>query len=437
MERTITLTMHELRVVQVLQQLVEHKITNKEAARELGLSVRQVQRKKKRYVLDGEQSVVHYSKGKSSGQGFPPEFKQKIIKIYREEYNGWNFSHFREHLEDDHDIYISQTSVYNILTKAGIKSPKKKRHRPNPHPPRPRRECPGELVQTDASDHKWIELAGVKHHAHGMIDDATGIVLSCVLDRQETIHGYQLAMKDMIKDYGLPECLYADNRDVFKSNKKLTIEEELAGKTVNTTRFGGTLKRLGIGLITTSVPQAKGRIERLWETFQDRLVKELRKEQITSLDEANRYIREVFLPRYNKRHASKIDYTKSKFIPVPQDFNYNIELATTIYRRVNHHSYFQIRNKTFVAVCNDKPLRLNYQTPIEIYECLDGIYRIKHEDKWYKLKEVKRIKAIEPPKPKRSRAEVNASKAHKLSSNHPWRMNRKELYKLGYDVLQH
>ena len=150
MERTITLTMHELRVVQVLQQLVEHKITNKEAARELGLSVRQIQRKKKRYVLDGEQSVVHYSKGKSSGQGFPPEFKQKIIKIYREEYNGWNFSHFREHLEDDHDIYISQTSVYNILTKAGIKSPKKKRHRPNPHPPRPRREWPGELVQTDA-----------------------------------------------------------------------------------------------------------------------------------------------------------------------------------------------------------------------------------------------------------------------------------------------
>ena len=422
MERTITLTMHELKTAQVLQQLIEHKITNREAARELDLTIRQVQRKKKRYLLEGETSVIHRSKGISSGRGLSKKLKQEIIRLYLEEYNGWNFIHFREHLEDDHNIFISQTSIYNILTGAGIKSSRKKKHLPKSHPPRPRRECPGELVQTDASNHCWIELAGVKHQAHGMIDDATGTVLSCVLDTQETIHGYQLAMKDMIKDYGLPECLYADNRNVFKSSQKLTVEEELAGKTVNTTRFGGTLKRLGIDLITTSVPQAKGRIERLWETFQDRLVKELWKEQITSLDEANCYIREVFLPRYNKRHASKIDYTKSKFIPVPPDFNYDIELATTIYRRIYHHSYFHIEGKTFVIMDENKPLRLNCQTPIEIYQCLDGIYRIKYHENWCELKEVEYKPAkTAKPKRKRSQAKIDAAEARKPSPNHPWR----------------
>ena len=120
MERTITLTMRELKTAQVLQQLIEHKITNQEAARELGITIRQVQRKKQRYLLEGETSVIHRSKGVSSGRGFSTELRQEIIRLYLEEYNGWNFIHFREHLEDNHGIFISQTSVYNILTGAGI-----------------------------------------------------------------------------------------------------------------------------------------------------------------------------------------------------------------------------------------------------------------------------------------------------------------------------
>ena len=130
MEGTITFTMKQLKTTNILQQLTEGKIKNSDAARELGLTVRQVQRKKKDFMLLGPKSVVHKSKGKPSGRGYSSSLKEEIVAIYRSEYTGWNFSHFNEFLEYEHGITVSQSVIYNTLTKSGIKSPSRKRHNP-------------------------------------------------------------------------------------------------------------------------------------------------------------------------------------------------------------------------------------------------------------------------------------------------------------------
>ena len=426
---SITLTMNEQRTVVVLQKLIDRSITNARAAELLGLSIRQVQRKKKAYLENGLGSIPHKSRGKPTNRGYSKEFKENIILLYKEEYIGWNFSHFRDILEDIYDVTVSRAFIYNLLSSAGYKSPRRKKHKPKGHPPRDRRENAGELVQVDASNHTWIELCGEKHHLHGAIDDATGIVLSCVLQKEETAYGYQLMLKEIIENYGIPECLYTDYRTVFQSNKKLTIEEELSGKEIGSTRFGIMLEHLGVDIISTMIPQAKGRIERLWGTFQDRLVKELSKARITSLDEANRYIREVFLPRYNARFASSIDYNKNRFVKVSDSFDYNKELALIAHQRICHSTYLQSDGHTYAIMADGKPASIRTNSIVEVYIRLDGSRWVLHNNKWYSLKEIKRVKVPKPVKKKLSPEELSEKRRRAAKKNNsPWRKSNNYLF---------
>ena len=149
-------------------------------------------------------------------------------------------------------------------------------------------------------------------------------------------------MMETIKNYGIPECLYTDYRTVFKSTKKeLTIEEELAGKQIKNTRFANMLEHIGTDIKSTMDPKSKGRIERLWKTFQDRLCKELKKENINTIEKANQYIKDIFLPKYNFRFASNIDYNRSVFVCVDINFDFNKELAIWSEHKVYHGSYLK------------------------------------------------------------------------------------------------
>lgn len=426
MEREIKLNQQEQYIAKILTALSSGKMTYREAGIKLGLSKRQLQRKKAALLKDGVASIPHKLKNVPSGRGYGNDFKNKIIALYQEEYPGWNFTHFGDALEDDYNIFISDSFIYKALTSAGIKSPKTKRHKPKAHPPRSRRENAGELVQIDASDHLWIELGGVKHHLHGAIDDATGIVLSCVLQKEETIYGYQLMLKEIIENYGISECLYTDYRTVFQSPKKLTPEEELIGKEIEATRFTKMANRLGIDILSTMRPQAKGRIERLWGAFQDRLVKELKKNHITNLDEANKYIKEVFLPRYNARFASAIDYNKNLFVKVSKDFDYNKELALLAHRRVCHHSYIVSEGKTYaIFKQNSEVAWLGTRESVEVYIFLDKTRRVFYNDEWYDLQTIKRVKVPKPTqkKPRLTRDELYKMRSEfgkKGAANSPW-----------------
>ena len=413
----ITLSMKEQEKLAVIIRYTDGAITGSDAAKQLGITVRQVQRKKKAYLTEGMSSIIHKSKGKKTGRGFAPEFEERIISLYKKEYNGWNFCHFGDALEDDYSIIVSDSYLYKLLTRKGIKSPARKRHKPKSHPPRARKENAGELVQVDASKHQWLYGTREYFYLHGAIDDATGRVTACIMMKQETILGYQLLMKDTIKNYGIPECLYTDYRTVFQSNnanKEMSLEDYIAGKKVKDTRFATMWGRLGSSIISTTDPRAKGRIERLWRTFQDRLLKELHKRKIGTMEEANRYINDIFLPRYNARFASSIDCNRNRFVPVPEDFDYNRKLATWMNRKIINNCYVSIDGKYYVAKKNRETAHIVSQEKLPVYLYLDGSRHLYYEDNVYDLElvpkllakpKITRVKQLTPEELSKIRAE--------------------------------
>lgn len=421
----IKLTMKEQKMNDILVKLIAGEIKTSDASRLTGLSERQIYRKKKAYKVLGVQSIPHKSRNKPTGKGYSNELKDKIINLYLNEYNGWNFYHFNDMLEDFHNIKVSNTFIYNLLTSNGIESPNKYKQRKTSHPPRERKEYAGELIQVDASKHKWFYSNDNYYHLHGAIDDSTGIVTGCYLTEQETIFGYQMVLYQTIKNYGIPECLYSDYRTVFRSNKKeLSIEEELQGKQIENTRFTNMLKHNGIDIISTTNPMAKGRIERLWRTFQDRLYKELKKNNISSLEKANDFIKNEFLPRYNNRFALPIDDNKNLFVCPIENFNYNVELAVYKEYSIHNHCYLRMNKKTFVILDNDMNTYFDTKQKVKVYTFLDGSVNVLFNDKFYKTKEVKIISKQQFVQnlSKATKSKTNWSTTNKENSkNSPWR----------------
>lgn len=275
MEGMITLTKQEQRTNDIIIKLIAKQIKITDACRLLGLTERQVYRKKKDYILKGISSIPHKSRNKSTNNGYSNILKKNILHLYNDEYFGWNFYHFNDFLQDYHNIKVSDSFIYKLLTSNGYQSPSKyKKEKKESHPPRERRTNAGELIQVDASKHDWLSN-GSYLHLHGAIDDATNIVTGAFFQKEETIYGYQMVMFQTCKVYGIPQCLYSDYRTVFQSTKQeLSLEEELDGKEIQNTKFANMLKHIGSDIISTRSPRAKGRIERLWRTFQDRLLKE-------------------------------------------------------------------------------------------------------------------------------------------------------------------
>lgn len=283
----------------------------------------------------------------------------------------------------------------------------------------------------DASTYDWLNT-GTALSLHGAIDDATGRVTGLVLCEQETCIGYQLVLSDTILDYGIPELLYTDFRTVFRVGKKLTEEEKLAGKQLNATRFANMCTRLGIAIESTLSPQAKGRIERLWNTLQDRLPKELKKANIATIKEANRYIKDAFLPRYNAEFASDIDCSRNRFVKVDKRiFNANRDLALSVKRKILRYCYIRIDNKCLVILnpksSKETPLRLHTQKAVDIFTCLDGTYYLEYDSKRYNLKEVPQtyLKSQQAKQTKQVKTPEEISKlcseAGKKNRNSPWR----------------
>ena len=429
MDKEVKLTAKEQEILSIIMQYKDGAISGRTASKRSGLSLRQIQRKKKALLEHGFSSVIHQSKGKPSGRSYSEKFKQKILHLYTTEYPNWNFSHFRDTLEDEHDIKVSQSFIYNLLKANGIKSPQKKKVKRKSHPPRPRRENAGELVQVDASKHQWLYGKQEYFYLHGAIDDATGIVTACILLEQETIRGYQLLMQDTIKRYGIPECLYTDYRTVFQSSIPRAKQDEddySLGREIKDTRFAAMWHRLGSEIISTENPRAKGRIERLWRTFQDRLLNELLKQKIDTIEEANHYINLVFLPRYNARFASPIDYDRNHFVPAPKDFDYNRELATWIMRKVLHGCYVTISKQYYVLKdSQDQLASISTKEYLRIYTNLDNTKWLEYKDKIYYLKPITtehyREKTMRRAKYTKDELSKMRSRYGKTNTSSPWR----------------
>lgn len=287
-----------------------------EAAQVLGVSERQAYRIKKDILREGVKGAVHGNRGRRCAWRVSEEVKARIVKLRREKYAGFNDTHFTEKLELE-GIAMSRERVRQILREGGIASPRRRRRGKY----RKRREPSageGLMLQTDGSDHDWLEGRGPRLCLVGAIDDATKKVPAALFRPTETTEAYFGMFEKAFRKQGLCHSVYADRHSMFYTDREPTVEEQLAGKRKAMTELGRAFDELGITLIPAGSPQAKGRIERLWGTFQDRLVSELRLADARTLEEAQTVL-DRFLPAYNRRFAVRSKNAASAWREIPED----------------------------------------------------------------------------------------------------------------------
>lgn len=296
MEDILTMSQRELKRLHVIRKAIEKRIRQKEAAGLLGLGERQIRRLVKRVREESDKGIIHRSRGKVSHNALPQTVKQKALALCRGVYSGFNPTLASEKLFERNKIKIGRETLRQWFIAEGI-SYEKRKARPHRNW-RPRKEHCGEMVQMDGSHHDWFEGRAPKCVLMGYIDDATNRVHARFYEYEGTLPAMD-GFKCYIKRYGLPMSVYLDRHPTYKSTKKQTIEDELLNRQA-LSQFGRALEELGVHFIHAQSAPAKGRVERLFKTFQDRLVKEMRLEGVKSTSEGNRLL-ERYLPVFNKR----------------------------------------------------------------------------------------------------------------------------------------
>ena len=286
----------------VLNQVEAEHLVSWQAAQMLDISLRHVRRLLAAYRKEGAAALAHGNRGRKPCHALYSSLKKQVLELAQATYAGCNTQHLTELLEEREGIALSRSSVRRILLNAGVKSPR--RRRPPKHRRRRERYAQeGMLLQVDGSRHDWLEGRGPWLTLIGAVDDATGKVPYALFREQEDAQGYFLLLRQILSSHGIPMALYHDRHGIFERRPSgpETLEEQLEGKR-RPTQFGRLMEELGITSISSRSPQARGRIERLWGTFQDRLVSELRLSGASTVEEANRVLWD-FLPRYSQRFA--------------------------------------------------------------------------------------------------------------------------------------
>jgi len=286
----------------VLNQVEAGRMRGREASEVLDLSLRHVRRLLAVYREEGAQALAHGNRGREPHNALDKGLRRRVSELAESTYAGCNNQHTTELLAEREGITLSRSSVRRILLGAGIRSPRKRRA-PKHRSRRERYHKEGMLLQIDGSRHDWLEGRGPYLTLIGAIDDATGKVPYALFREQEDAQGYFLMLRQIVDSCGIPMALYHDGHGIFERSRgePVSLEEQLEGRR-KPTQFGRLMEELGITSILSRSPQARGRIERLWGTFQDRLTSELRLAGASTLDEANRVLW-GFLPRYSQRFA--------------------------------------------------------------------------------------------------------------------------------------
>ena len=294
--------MKETERIAIMDNLIAKRIKQKHAAKQLGISVRQVRRLLKRYKGEGVAGLTHQGRGRVGNKAMPIGKKDQIIRLIKAKYPDFGPTLAAEKLFELDGISVSEEKVRLLMIEEGLWKAKQ-RKQVVIHTYRGRRSCVGELVQLDGSPHRWFEERSDPCTLLAYIDDATSRIMDGEFADYEGTFTLYSATEHYLKTYGRPLSLYVDKHSTFTINRQATIEEGLKDQKP-LTQFGRVMEDLKIELILANSPQAKGRIERLFETLQDRLVKDMRLEGISTKDEGTRYFREVYIPRHNAKFAA-------------------------------------------------------------------------------------------------------------------------------------
>ena len=319
MKETLTLNLKEQKRLMVVSAVGEGRLEAGEAAVGLGLSVRHVRRLLARFRKEGAAGMAHGNRGRRPHNKLDDMLAEEVKQLAQSEYAGLNTQHLTEVLSEREGITLSRSTVRRALLGAGIRSPKTRRG-PRHRSRRERRAQSGVLLQIDGSRHDWLEGRGPRLCLVGAIDDATNEVPYALFRKEEDTQGYFELMRNIVATHGIPLAVYRDRHSIFQhpDKQKESLEEQLAGER-EPTQFGRLLKELGIESIPAYSAEAKGRIERLWGTLQDRLVSELRMAGARTMAEANQVLAD-FLPCYNRRFTVPAAQPESAYLPVPPGF---------------------------------------------------------------------------------------------------------------------
>lgn len=380
MKERLTLNREEQKRLLVMNEIEKKKMKVREAVEVLGISERQGWRILAAYREEGAAGIAHGNRGRTPLHVLGEEIRERVVELAGERYAGFNHSHLTEMLQEREGVKISRPSVRRILLAAGMRSPKTRRsskHR------RRRERFPkeGMLIQVDGSPHDWLEGRGPEITLIASIDDATGKVLFALFREEEDAQGYFLLLREIVRRKGIPLAIYHDRHGIFKRSSvegPETLEEQLLGEKP-TTQFGRLLKELAIGSIAARSPQAKGRVERLFGTFQDRLVSELRLAGAKTLEEANRVLK-VFLPRFNRKFAVAAAEEGLAYRPVPTDLILDEVFCFKYYRIVGADNVVALGTQRIqIHPCNG---RQNYhRARVEIQERMDGSLAVYSQGK--------------------------------------------------------
>jgi len=438
--------MKEQQAYEIIKNLVDHKGNKDRAALALDCKRRTIDRYIAGYISEGKAYFIHGNRGRTPVHTIAQSIKADVLDLYLNKYSDSNFAHFTELLESFEGIIISESVVRNILCKADVLSPKASRKTKrellkrlkskldeannlkeaekiqsrivaaeDAHPRRPRCANFGEMIQMDASLHLWH--AGKKWTLHLAIDDATGIIVGAWFEEQETLRGYYHVFWQILTNYGIPYKFYTDRRTVFEYRK--SGSQETADDTF--TQFSYACKQLGVLIETTSIPQAKGRIERLIQTMQSRLPVELRLKGVNTLEQANEFLAD-FIAKYNARFALHANSIPSVFETQPSKEKINLILAVIAERTVdNGHS---IRfDKTCFRTVNEvgMPIYFYKGTKGLVIRTLSGNLYFSTNERVYALEEI-------PVHERTSRnfdfrpIEDKPKRRYIPPANHPWRL---------------
>jgi len=410
----------ELRRGAVLSQVAGKGWTLAQAAERIGVSYRQVKRLWKRYRVKGTRGLMHGNVGQKSNHAQPRRLRRRVLALVRKKYGGEPGERFgptlaAEHLEQDDGMVIGVETLRQWMLEEGLWS---RERRGRAHRRRRERKAHfGELVQLDGSFHDWLEGRGPRGCLMNMVDDATGTTL-CRMGQEETIWAAVGVLRAWIEHYGVPQALYTDWKNVYvrepSARERRRGEEPL-------TQFGRMCGELGIAIIAASSPQAKGRVERNHGTHQDRLVKKLRLQKITSLEEANRYVGEKYCEEHNARFAVRPAAPQDFHLPSP-----GVRKLEKIFRlerqRALSNDWVVRDENRFYQVERQSLHHAPAKSKVTVCEWENGRREIHYRGQKLSWKEI-------PARPLPSRQEEEplvaveaAKKKWRPGPDHPWRM---------------
>lgn len=379
MKETISMSMKETERITIMDNLVAKRIKQKHASLQLGISVRQVQRMVKRYKREGIAGLIHKSRGRVGNRAMLQEKKEHILLLIRQHYSDFGPTLAAEKLHEQNGITVSEEKVRLLMIDVGLW--KAKQHKQVViHTYRERRSCVGELVQLDGSPHRWFEDRADPCTLLAYIDDATSRIMDGEFTNYEGTFTLFSSTKHYLKTYGKPVSFYVDKHSTYRINRQATIEEELKDFQPQS-QFGRAMGELRITLICANSPQAKGRVERLFETLQDRLVKEMRLLGISTKEEGTRYFREVYIPKHNAKFAiPPKDSTNVHKILLPSDDLSRIFTVQTI-RQISKTLVVQYKNTRYQLDTKGVYQYLLKNQQLMVEEDRTGILVFRYKDK--------------------------------------------------------